>query len=70
MNKVGTISKLSHEEFKSITLMPSHVSVTSRSMLLQMLSELTLDYLIMIDSVSFYLKECSGLPNYCMFTLC
>ena len=63
MKKVDIIAKLSHEKFKSIESMPSYVSVTSQSMLLHMLSELTLDYLIMIDSVSLYLKESSGLPN-------
>ena len=46
MKTVGIISKLSHEKFKSIVLMPSHVSVTSWSMLLHMLSELTLDRLV------------------------
>ena len=56
MKKVGIISKISHENFKSIVLMHNHVSVTSLSMLLHMLSELTLDYLIMIDSVSLCFK--------------
>ena len=63
MKKVGIISKISHEQFKSIVLMHSYVSVTSLSMLVHMFSELTLDYLIMIDSMSLYLKESSGLPN-------
>ena len=52
MKKVGIISKISLEKFKSIVLMPNHVSVTSLSMPLHMLSELTLDYLIMIDNMS------------------
>ena len=63
MKKVGIISKISHEKFKSIVLMPSHVSVTSLSIPLHMLSKLTLNYLIMIDSTLLYLKKSSGLPN-------
>ena len=63
MKKVGIILKISHEKLKSIVLMPSHVSVTTLNMLLHMLSELTLAYLIMINSMSLYLKESGGLPN-------
>ena len=63
MKKVGIISTLSHQKFKSIVLIPSHVRATSRSMLLHMLSELTLYNLIMIDSMSLYFKESSDLPN-------
>ena len=51
MKKGGIISKLSHENFKSIVLMYNRVSVTSLSIPLHMLSELTLDDLIMIDTL-------------------
>ena len=50
MKKVSIIAKISHEKFKSIVLMPGLVSVTSLRMALHMLSELALDYLIMIDT--------------------
>ena len=43
--------------------MHSGVNVTSLGTLLGMLSELTFDKLIMIDSMSNWLKESSGLSN-------
>ena len=44
------------------------VDVTALDMILGILSELTFDYLIMIDSMSLWLKESSGLFHYCLFT--
>ena len=67
---LGIIDKISHENFKSTVLMHSHVSITSLGMLLGMLlgilSELALEYLIMIDSLSLCLKESSDLISVCL----
>ena len=57
-----------HRKFPSPMCTHAHSCVSSLSMLLGMLSELALDYLHMIDSMSPCLKDSSGLSNWCLLT--